>query len=200
MTKQCEPRTCAGPLTFLLERGEGGPGVDPAPKGPETPFHRRGPGSGGPPERELFASLRELTELAAGVLGVQRSSVWRYSQDRTRLLCLDLFIGAGRRHETGLALYHDDFPRYFAALGTARPVVASSAHTDPQTSEFSQIYLTPLRVGAVLNAPIRVAGSMIGTICNEHVGGRRVWSPAEIQLANALADFAALLLERRDGL
>src|SRR5688572_15023945 len=39
----------------------------------------------------LEAMLGELTETAAAMLGVERTSVWLLSDDRSSLLCLELF-------------------------------------------------------------------------------------------------------------
>lgn len=143
----------------------------------------------------LVDALGEITEVAAKILGVQRSSVWRYNDDESKIVCMDLYVEGQSEHAAGIELSKVDFPRYFEALRTERAIVAVDAHTDPNTSEFSEVYLTPLGVGAMLDAPVRVGGRMVGLICNEYVGGSRVWSTTEIHFASALADFTALAFE-----
>jgi len=140
-------------------------------------------------------ALREITEVAAEILGVGRASIWRYNDAQSKVLCVDLFVAADGSHQSGLALGKTDFPKYFDALKSERIIVAGDAVTDPQTAEFSEVYLKPLGVGAMLDAPVRMGGRMIGLICNEHLGSTRAWTPTEIHFASALADFIALAFE-----
>jgi GAF domain-containing protein len=91
---------------------------------------------------------------------------------------------------------------YFEALRSERTIAAVDAHTDVRTKEFSAPYLTPLGIGAMLDAPIRVGGRMIGVICNEQLGGPRAWTVGEELLASALADHVAMAVlcdERRNA-
>lgn len=144
---------------------------------------------------ELDKALREITETASQVLGVERSSVWTYNADQTSILCLELFVRRERTHESGVELPGASYPAYFRALREDQVIAANDAHTDPRTAEFSAGYLRPLGIGGMLDAPIRVGGRMVGVICNEHVGGARAWTNDEEQLAASLADFIALAME-----
>jgi GAF domain-containing protein len=143
----------------------------------------------------LETSLPEITETASAVLDVARSSIWTYNADQTSILCLELFVREQRTHESGVELGSATYPLYFRALREERVIAAHDAHTDPHTAEFSKGYLTPLGIGAMLDAPIRVGGRMIGVICNEHVGGSRHWTADEEHFAVTLADFIALAME-----
>jgi transcriptional regulator with GAF, ATPase, and Fis domain len=143
----------------------------------------------------LDESLREITETASEILGVERSSVWVYDADQTAILCLELYQRSKGTHESGIELSAASFPGYFRALKEERAIPAHDAHTDPRTREFSESYLTPLGIQSMLDAPIRVGGRMIGVICNEHVGPARRWTIEEEQFAGSLADFIALAME-----
>lgn len=150
---------------------------------------------------DVEAAIRRLTEVAALTLGVQRASVW-WMVDRTRIVCADLFEQDAARHTRGAELGAATFPSYFAALHENRVIAAHDAHADPRTSEFSAAYLTPLGIGAMLDAPIRRAGELIGVVCHEHVGGPRHWSEEDQHFAGAIADSVAIALEaatRRDA-
>ncbi len=138
---------------------------------------------------------RELAVAATGFLGVARSSVWLYDADHTAIQCMELFVSAAGTHESGVELFARDFPGYFAALKSERAIDAHDAHTDPRTREFSEPYLAPLGIAAMLDAPIRVGGRMIGVTCNEHIGAPRKWTADEVQFASSLADLVALALE-----
>lgn len=143
---------------------------------------------------DLDQALREITETAAQILDVARASVWRYDDDRSSIVCLDLYRRDEGVHESGVELSQSDFPGYFAALLSDRTISAHDAHTDPRTAEFSEVYLTPLGINSMLDAPLRVGGQMIGVTCNEHTGTQRTWSKFDELCASALADFAALAI------
>ena len=66
-------------------------------------------------------------------------------------------------------------PRYFDALMTERCIAAEDARVDPRTSQFTEGYLDPLGIGAMLDAPVFARGQMIGVVCHEHVGEARRW-------------------------
>ncbi len=146
-------------------------------------------------EGNLDQAFREITEVATDTLNVDRASLWLYDDQHTQICCRDLYRRDTRAHEEGLVLREADFPSYFEALTLERSIPVQDAHSDPATSEFSESYLTPLGIGALLDAPIFVAGYMVGVVCNEHVGGPREWTPEEQNFAASMADLAALALE-----
>lgn len=141
------------------------------------------------------SGLAPVTETAARMLDVARSSVWLYNADRTAIQCVDLFLRNERAHESGVELFAKDFPGYFAALREERTIAAHDAHRDPRTREFSESYLSPLGIRSMLDAPIYASGTMIGVVCNEHVGAARTWTVEEEQFAASVADFVALAIE-----
>jgi two-component system, chemotaxis family, CheB/CheR fusion protein len=144
---------------------------------------------------DLDTALRELAEAAAETLQVERASVWLFDEARTRIDCVELYEKGPRRHSRGATLAAADFPAYFRGLEEERAIMAHDAHRDPTTREFSASYLTPLGIGAMLDAPVRVHGRMAGVVCHEHVGGPRRWSPEEQGFAASVADLAAFALE-----
>ena len=93
---------------------------------------------------DLGQAFRLLTETAARSLGVERVSLWRYTEDRTAIRCVDLYEQGPDRHSAGAELQAVVYPAYFHALATSEAIVADDAHSDPRTCEFSATYLTPL--------------------------------------------------------
>lgn len=144
---------------------------------------------------DLARGLAAITEAAAAGLGCERSSVWLYSEGERSIRCVDLYRRSTRAHESGLELFARDFPRYFAALAEDRTIAASDAHTHPATREFSAVYLKPLGIGAMLEAPIRRMGRLVGVLCNEHVGPPRGFSQEEQGFAASAADMVARALD-----
>ncbi|HVJ21919.1 MAG TPA: diguanylate cyclase [Polyangiaceae bacterium] len=144
---------------------------------------------------DITTALSELTELAAEVLRVERSSVWRFDRLRQSIQCVDMFSVPQREHASGDVITREQAPHYFTALTSERCIAAHDAHSDPRTSEFSADYLTKHGIGALLDAPVFVGGEMAGVVCMEHVGSKRHWEFWEELVAGTLADFVALVIE-----
>ena len=148
---------------------------------------------------DLESAFRAITEVGARLLGVGRSSIWLFSVDRSALRAIDLYEVEQNRHSSGTILWARDFPAYFQAIEREeRTVSAQEAHTDPRTREFSASYLTPLGIGAMLDAPIRLKGVTGGVLCHEHLGGPRTWTSDEDTIAASLATMVSLALEAHE--
>lgn len=145
----------------------------------------------------MEVALRAITETAADALDIDRVSVWLIDEGRQKLVCEDMFDRRHAEHSEGTVLESHQYPAYFAALETEEVIAADNAHIDVRTREFSASYLTPLGIGAMLDAPIRVAGSVRGVVCHEHVGGPREFQIDEQNAASYLASLASLTLEFR---
>ena len=63
--------------------------------------------------------------------------------------------------------------------------------TDPRTREFTQAYLNPLDIGAIMDAPIHLDGVLLGVVCHENVGSPRMWLPDEQLFAIAIANLVS---------
>jgi diguanylate cyclase (GGDEF)-like protein len=145
-------------------------------------------------EGDFERAVREITEVGVRALHVARSSVWLLDEARTELRCVDLFE-VGRGHAPAPVLRAAEFPAYFDALESEEPLAAHDAHADPRTRDFSATYLTPLGIGAMLDAPVRRGRRLVGVVCHEHVGGPRRWTLHEQKDAAFLASLASLALE-----
>ncbi len=149
---------------------------------------------------EWGEALRQVTEAASEALDVERASVWLCDDDYVSIRSEDLYVRSSRSHERGSELRTTAFPAYFNALESERVIAADTAATDPRTFEFTDIYLKPLGIGSMLDAPIRYAGRLAGVVCLEHVGSPRHWTAEELAFATSLADILSMAmasLERR---
>jgi diguanylate cyclase (GGDEF)-like protein/PAS domain S-box-containing protein len=150
--------------------------------------------------RDIEAAYAQVTELMTTLLRVERGSVWRFDATGKTLECVDLFEWTERRHSSGAVITAETVPAYFRALAQNRCIAAHDAATDPATSEFTDSYLAPLGIGAMLDAPIWVGGRMVGVVCHEHIGGPRRWQFEEELVAGTMADFVARVIEASDRL
>lgn len=140
-------------------------------------------------------TIRRITEGAAVAIDVERVSVWRVDPGVTKIACLDLYERTKQSHSAGTELRATDFQPYFTAMALQRTIAAHDAHTDPRTSCFSEVYLRPLGIGAMLDVPIWVGDQMVGVICHEHVGLSRTWTADEETFAYLMASFVSLAME-----
>lgn len=144
----------------------------------------------------LTSTVQRITESLVEAIDVERASIWLYNDDRTAIECADLFIRKKREHSSGVVLKASDFPGYFRAVESERTIAAENAHTDPRTSEFSEIYLRPLGINAMLDVPIWANGKMVGVVCHEHTGDFRKWTTDEESFAYLMGNIVGMTLER----
>ncbi len=150
------------------------------------------------PMDNLGAVLRRITEVSARTLGVQRVSVWTFSEQGRDIVCRDLFHLDEKTHEHGEALAVRDHPRYFRILEDARAVAASHARTDPRTKEYTEAYLSVHGIISMMDAPIRQYGTPLGVVCHEHTGPPRTWTPDEQSFAGSIADLVSLAFQTEE--
>ena len=139
-------------------------------------------------EGNFPVAIREITGALARNLDVERTSIWLGSAKEGLIRCVDLYEKSRDHHAPGPVLMADRFPRYFEALSRDRVIDASDAAADPRTREFNDVYLKPLGIGSMLDAPVRVSGAVIGVVCGEHVGPPRRWREDEIRFIAEIAD------------
>jgi len=150
---------------------------------------------------DVGRAAQRITEMAAETLGVDRVAVWRVTTDGTRITCVDLFERSRGRHSTGRTVAFRGSV-YYERIVSDRAVVSNDAAQDPRLAELREQGLEPRGIGAVLDAPVRVAGWLAGTVRIEHTGEPRVWRDDEIVFAGQLADQATQVIlnaDRRKG-
>jgi len=144
---------------------------------------------------DVVETSRRVTESASSCLDVERASIWLLDDASSKISCLDLFVRSTRAHSAGTELFRSDFPDYFESLGRQQTIAAADAHTDPRTRCFSEVYLAPLQIGAMLDVPIWADGKMVGVVCHEHVGGTRTWTGDDETFAASVGSLISLSLE-----
>lgn len=146
-------------------------------------------------EQDLTRALVRLVETSANTLRADRVSIWLFSEDHSRLRCVAIHAHGDTERAPGLELAAERYPRYFAAIDVARTLAASDAVQDRRTSELAADYLIPNDIRAMLDAPIRRQGRLVGVVCHEQAGRTRDWLPEDQNFAGSIADMAAMALE-----
>lgn len=152
------------------------------------------------PDCSFDSALALICETAAEALRVERVNAWHYDRGAQRLRCIHAYSASTRAHagadalET-LSLEGDDYVNGFEGV---RALDAADVRLHPSTaSSLSELrsYLERHRIHALLDAPVRVEGELLGVICHECTAGPRIWSHDEITFAGSMGDFVAMAYE-----
>lgn len=136
--------------------------------------------------------VNHILRTAAETLDVARLSVWRLNHNTDEIECVSLHQRSTPvRDGVGTRVHRSVCPPYFAALEAERVIDATDARTDPRTSGFTDGYLVPNGIGAMLDVPLRQSSGTLGVLCAEHVGGRRAWLFDEQNFAMSVANLLA---------
>lgn len=144
---------------------------------------------------DFEAAVQQFATVTTKCLGIERASVWLYTEDCSAIRCIDLFEHSTQSHSTGMILPVTQCPAYFQALKTAEIIAADDACTDPRTQELYESYLQPLGITAMLDTPIRVGGETVGVVCAERTDAVHHWSVQDQAFARSVADLVALAFE-----
>ncbi|MBL9079512.1 MAG: GAF domain-containing protein [Planctomycetes bacterium] len=146
---------------------------------------------------DFAAALRKITATMADLLRVERVGYWEFRGDPPALHCIGGFTRSMGRHEQGAVLTAG--VDYFRSLAASLSLATADAEHDPRTHALVADYLRPLGITALLDAPVRRDGRVVGVLCHEHTGVEpRVWSLLEECAATRAAGLVARALEVRD--
>jgi GAF domain len=143
---------------------------------------------------DLSAAMKAITEVAARTVRADSASVWFLNKEGTQLTCQDLYERSQDRHTAGFLLHTENYQAYALAMKTERIIAAHDCRNDPRTKEFTDVYFVPLNITALLIAPIRVAGEVIGCVSVEHIGLPRTWLEDEQGFVASLGDFILMAI------
>jgi PAS domain S-box-containing protein len=150
------------------------------------------------PNEAFDQRLRSILEIAADALGVERLSMWQFVDGGEGLLCAGLYRRSGAQHESGTVIARPNAPSYFLALERERVIAADDARSDPRTREFTDGYLVPHGIGAMLDVPLRHDNTTVGVLCAEHVGAPRAWQVDEHNFAIAVANLIVVAIAEEE--
>lgn len=149
-------------------------------------------------EGNISEAFREITKVATQTLNVERGSIWFYNEDKSVILCADMYQLSTDQHSQIEEIKVADYPEYFQALNNEKTIVAIDARTDARTRDFNESYLIPLDIGSVLDVPINHQGKVVGVIWLEHLKTPRNWTLDEQNFASYLGQITALVLASQE--
>ena len=131
-----------------------------------------------------------LTKEVADVINTDRCSIWLYNENKTSIICEQLYVKDENTWYEDIELFKKDFKPYFDALIENPIIIANDAEKHPATSCFTDGYLKPLGIKSMLDVPIIYKGDVIGVICIESLKSR-TWIDAEVNFAQTLSSLYA---------
>ncbi|MBE9041592.1 PAS domain S-box protein, partial [Oscillatoriales cyanobacterium LEGE 11467] len=147
---------------------------------------------------DLEVALREIVQVASRTLNVERTSVWFYNEDRSKLHCRLLYEITPDCYSQGDEMEKANSANYFRAIESQSAIAVDRVGSDPRTQDYFERYLAPLGITSTLDVPIRVGGQTMGILCHEHIGPTRPWAVEEQNFANYLAYVISLAIEARE--
>ncbi len=130
-----------------------------------------------------------IAKEGAHALDVTRVSIWNVYPEKTMMTCVLRYTAQSEEVDTVEDFNLESSDSYFRALQTNR--IISADHDTPQAlAIFEDVYSKDIT--AMLDAPVRVRGELVGVICLEQNFKQRIWTQEEMNFASSLADFLAL--------
>lgn len=146
---------------------------------------------------DLDKLYRQVAEISSQALGVERVGIWFFDPNFTSLSCKLLHDVKGDGVPPPLLM--SKHPTYLTAIRERRFVAVDDARTEAPTQELLD-YLETWNVTSILDAAVYRNGAVVGIVCHEHVGSRRVWKREECQFAATVADLLSHFIEVNDRL
>ena len=146
-------------------------------------------------DKNIEEIFKEITQVSAEILNVERVSIWLLDDDHQMLECVDLYLKTKYLHTTASPLLANELPVYFQFISQNRALAANDVLQHPATVEFRQGYAQENNIGAILDGSIWLNGNMIGAVCCEHTGNAREWTLDEQGFVGSICDVVRLTIE-----
>lgn len=146
--------------------------------------------------------FRTISEACCRLLHVKRASIWLMTKERTAIKLIDACTSERHHSNPTYVFRFSDQPAHLRSLvRTHRVITVHDTSRDARFKELSPLYLSRFHIEAILSAPIRQNGKLMGVLCAESISTSRRWTRHEENLVSLLATMASLALEaaeRRD--
>lgn len=149
-------------------------------------------------EGKVREGAMSLTKEVSMGINSDRCSIWLYNQNKTSIICQQLYIKKEDNWQSGFELFKKDFEAYFNHLQVDPIIVANDAETHSATSCFRDTYLKPLGIKSMLDVPIIYDGKVIGVICIESLE-KRNWNNLEVNFAQMLSTLYSFAHSIKEG-
>ena len=147
---------------------------------------------------DIVEGSKNLISEVSQILNVERSSIWIYNEDKTSIICQQLYIKSKNNFESGIEIHSFDYEPYFNELLLNPVIIANDAEKHSATSCFWENYLKPLGIKSMLDVPIIYRGKIVGVICLESTFKRR-WREDEVNFIQIFSSLYSLAWAGRES-
>lgn len=136
----------------------------------------------------LSLAFDQILQQALQALQAGRASIWYFDDKAEAIICQAIHDANNKDEQPGVILSRNGIEPYFDAILKEKVVVATDARIHPATSCFTEHYLRPLDIQAMLDVPYFENGTFKGVICIEQKGSTREWDKEDVIFVKAIAD------------
>ncbi|MCL2839768.1 MAG: ATP-binding protein [Defluviitaleaceae bacterium] len=145
----------------------------------------------------LYEAIKIIAEEGCHALHTTRISIWEISSDESHLKNLEYYDIETHEHSIQENFCPYTCQEYINLLKSERLIVINDIRI--QNPFWDSMDEHDSKICAILNAPIRVEGKLVGVVCIEQdicdqYQNKREWTYAEQNFASSLADFMSLAL------
>lgn len=148
---------------------------------------------------KVLEGAKILTKQVTDVLDTDRCSIWLYNDDKSSIICQQLYVREEENWYVGGELKRNDYLPYFTHLQIDPIILAHNAEKHEATSCFKDTYLKPNNIKSMMDVPILYKGYVIGVFCVES-HKLRTWITSEMnfaRLVSALYSFSYSIKETK---
>ena len=140
--------------------------------------------------------IRVISEACCGLLHVKRASVWLLTKKHAAIELIDVCTSSRQHSNPSFVVQSSHWQAYLRLLTRKRrPIAVHHGFPNPRFKELASSYASRFHIEAMLSAPIRRKGRVVGALCAESVGVPRRWNRHEEYLISLLATMATFALE-----
>ena len=140
--------------------------------------------------------FRAISEACCSLLQVKRASIWLLSTEQAAIELIDVCTFRRQHSRPTFMFQPSQWRAYLRSLPRKhRAIAVRHAFGNPRFKDLAPSYVSRFHVEAMLSAPIKQNGRLVGALCAESVGAPRRWSRHEEHLVSLLATMATLALE-----
>lgn len=147
-------------------------------------------------QENFSGGLRLITTIVAEHLNTDRAGICLTRGDD--LISSDHYDRQADTHSYGNKVDTTVFPDFMSLLAKERCVAVDDARRDPLIANLRSSYIDRHGIGALLSAPFRIEGRLLGALYTEHVGQARHWHDDEISFLSSMSDQVGRAYEERD--
>jgi PAS domain S-box-containing protein len=147
-------------------------------------------------EGKFEEAIYEILSQCGKVLSAERVNAWIVEDDFNNIKCIGNYdVEIDEFQDSGDVLLRRDMPNYFGLLEKEEIICSFDVLQDPRTSELIKGYLTKYNIKSMMDIPIHIEGRMIGLICFEETGERRIWNPGERKFGLIISQLVSICIE-----